>query len=138
VGDLLLVTAESERHLGDVAHDLLEAGIAGNEVGLGVHLDDDGLAQAGIDADEAFGSGAARLLVGLGDALLAQPVDRFLHVAVGLGQGCLAVHHARAGQFAEFFDLCCRNAHRCLFVSKRVGAPLLSTVLRRAKFTQLD
>ena len=123
VGRLGMVAAMSERHLGDVAHDLLESFIAGDEVGLGVDLDDDSLAQPGIDADQAFGGSAARLLVGLGDALLAQPVDRFVHVAIGLGQGCLAVHHARAGQFAEFFDLCCRNAHRRLFVSKRTGAP---------------
>ena len=34
----------------------------------------------------------------------------------------LAVHHARAGQFAEFFDLCSRNAHRqplCLEMRRR-------------------
>ena len=100
------LAAERQRHLGDVAHDLLEGLVAGHEIGLGVDLDHDCLAQAGIDADQAFGRSAAGLLVGLGNALLAQPVDRGLHVAVGLGERRLAVHHARAGQLAEFLDLC--------------------------------
>ena len=117
-----VLAAEGQRHLGDVAHDLLESLVAGDEVGLGIDLDHDRLAQAGIDADQAFGSRAAGLLVGLGNALLAQPVDGCFHVAVGLGQRRLAIHHARAGQFAEFFDLCCGNAHIRLFVSKCTGA----------------
>ena len=104
--DRLGLAAERQRHLGDVAHDLLEGLVAGDEIGLGVDLDNDCLAQAGIDADQALGRRAARLLVGLGDALLAQPVDRGLHVAVGFGERGLAVHHARAGQLAEFLDLC--------------------------------
>ena len=106
VRDRLGLAAERQRDLGDVAHDLLEGLVAGDEVGLGIDLDHHRLAQAGIDTDQAFGRRAAGLLVGLGDALLAQPVDRGLHVAVGFGEGGLAVHHARAGQLAEFLDLC--------------------------------
>jgi hypothetical protein len=110
------LAAIGERHLGDIGDDLLEGSVAGNEVGLGIDLDDRRLTHAGIDADEPFGRGTAGLLVGLGDALLAQPVDGLFHVAVGLVQRHLAVHHARAGQVAEFFDLCSRNAHCRLFV----------------------
>src|SRR5262249_48210099 len=41
--------------------------------------------------------------------LLAQPVDRRIDVAVGLGERLLAVHHARAGQLAELLHQCGRN-----------------------------
>ena len=54
------------------------------------------------DADQAFGGGAAGLLGGGGEALGAQPVDRGFHVAVGLGERLLAVHHAGAGALAQF------------------------------------
>ena len=49
------------------------------------------------DADQTFGGLAAGLLGGLGQALLTQPVDRRLDIAVGLAQRLLAVHHAGAG-----------------------------------------
>ena len=77
---------------------LLEVGVAGDEVGLGVDLDDHADAVLHRDADEALGRGAARLLRRLGEALGAQPVDRGFHVAVGLGQRLLGVHHAGAGR----------------------------------------
>ena len=41
------------------------------------------------DADQAFGGDAAGLLGGLGEALLAQPVDCALHVAFGLPSAAL-------------------------------------------------
>ena len=56
---------------------------------------------ADLDGDEALGGDAAGLLGGLGEALLAQPVDRGLDVAVGLVERALAVHHARAGLLAQ-------------------------------------
>ena len=55
------------------------------------------------DADQALGGGAAGLLGRGRKALLAQPVDGGFHVAVGLGQRLLAVHHARAGLVAQLF-----------------------------------
>ncbi len=112
-----------QRDLGDIGDDFLERGVAGNEIGFRIDLDDNRLAQAGIDTDQSLGGRAISLLVGLRNALLAQPVDSLFHVAVGLGQRLLAIHHACACLFAQFFHLCSRNAHRCLFVSKRIGAP---------------
>ena len=41
------------------------------------------------NADQTFGGNAAGLLRGLRQALLAQPIDRRLHVAIGFGQGRL-------------------------------------------------
>ena len=61
------------------------------------------------NADQAFGGDAAGLLGGLGQALLAQPVDRGLHVAVGLAERRLAIHHARAGLLAQLLDHLCSD-----------------------------
>ena len=47
--DVLGLAAEGQRHLGDIAHDLLEGLVAGDEIGFGVDLDHDGLAHTGID-----------------------------------------------------------------------------------------
>ena len=58
----------------------------------------------GGDADQPLGGDAAGLLGGRRQALLAQPVDRGLQVAAGLGQRLLAVHHARAGLLAQVLD----------------------------------
>ena len=74
---------------------LLELLVPGDEVGLGVDLDEGAARAVRRDADQALGRGAAGLLGGLGEALGAQPVDRGFHVAAGLAQRLLAVHHAR-------------------------------------------
>ena len=55
----------------------------------------------GDQADQALGRHPVRLLGGLGQALLAQPVDGLFHVAVGFGERRLAVHHAGAGLVAQ-------------------------------------
>ncbi len=63
------------------------------------------------DADEALGGHAAGLLGGLGEATGAQPVDCGFHVAIGLFERLLAVHHPHAGQVAEFLHLLSSNGH---------------------------
>ena len=55
------------------------------------------------DGDEALGGDAVGLLGGVGKTLDAQPVDGRFHVASGFGQRLLAIHHASAGFFAQFF-----------------------------------
>ncbi len=63
---------------------------------------------------------AIGLLGSLGQALLAQEVDRGLHVAVGFLQCLLAIHHAGAGLVAQLLNGCGGNrAHACSF---RAGA----------------
>ena len=93
-----------ERDREHAAHQRLEVIVAGDEVGLGIDLDNDADIVLDGDADEALGRHPAALLGGLGEALLAQPVDRRLDVAVGLAQRILAIHHARAGLFAQILD----------------------------------
>src|SRR5205085_534340 len=79
---------------------------ASHEIGLAVDLDEDADAAARVDvaADQAL----ARLSAGLpargGHAPLAQDLGRLLDIAVGLGQGALAVHHPRARALAEIAD----------------------------------
>jgi hypothetical protein len=46
----------------------------------------------------------AGFLGGFRQALLAQPVDGFFHVTVGLGERSFAVHHAGAGLVAQLLD----------------------------------
>ena len=93
-----------ERDREDAAHQRLEIVVAGDEVGLGIDLDDHADIVFDRDADKALGSDAAALLGRLGEALLAQPVDRGFDVAVRLAQRVLAVHHARAGLLTQILD----------------------------------
>ena len=93
-----------ERDREHAAHQRLEVVVAGDEVGFGIDLDNDADIVLDGDADKAFGRNAPALLGGFGQALLAQPVDRRLDVAVGLVQRILAIHHARAGLFAQILD----------------------------------
>jgi hypothetical protein len=99
--ELLGVAASLERQLRDLGDHGLELLVAGDEVGLRVHLDDGGPWCPDGDADEAFGGDARRLLGGLGEALGAQPVDGGFHVATGGGERRLAIHHAYAGLLAQ-------------------------------------
>ena len=96
-----------------ILHQALEQIVARDEVGLGIDLDHDALGALDGGADQAFGGDAAGLLGGLGQALLAQPVDGGFHVAVGLAERRLAIHHARAGLVAQLLDhLCGDVGHR--------------------------
>ena len=40
------------------------------------------------------------------DAALPQPLDGLVEVAVGLGEGLLAVHHADAGHLTQLLYVC--------------------------------
>ena len=91
--------------------------VAGDEVGLGIDLDQRGLLAVGGEPDQTFGGDAAGLLGGLGEALGAQPIDRGLHVAAGLVERRLAVHHARAGLLAQVLHHGCGNRRHVLPLS---------------------
>ena len=112
--DRVDIVAVLDRELGDAGHQFLELVVAGDEIGLGVNLDDDADLAVGRDADQALGGDAPGLLGGGREALLAQPVDGLLDVAADFAQRALAIHHARARLLAQLFDqsggdLC----HRC-------------------------
>ena len=99
------VAARAERDRRGGAHEILELLVLGDEIGLGIDLDHRALLAVDGDADQAFGGGAAGLLGGGGEALGAQPVDGGFHVAAGLAERLLAVHHAGAGALAQFLHI---------------------------------
>src|SRR6185369_13414429 len=82
-----------------VAHQRLEIVGASHEVGLAVDLDHHADLAPGVDVgtDQPVLGRAAGLLGGGREPLGAQQFDRFVHVALGLGEGLLAFHHAHAG-----------------------------------------
>ena len=102
-----------EDDLADVLDELLERFALGAEVGLAVDFDDGGNAALGADAgiSHTLGSHAAGLLCGLGKALLTQPVDCLVHIAVAGLECLLAVHHADVGHFTESLDILSGKSH---------------------------
>ncbi len=105
--DLLDIRAGMERNLGDHLDQTLELLVASDEVGLGIDFDDHALVAGRHSANQAVGGNTAGLFRSLRQALLAQPILRCLHIAFGLGEGCLAIHHAGASGLAKVLD------HRC-------------------------
>ena len=107
-----------EDDLADVLDELLEQLALGAEVGLAVDLDDGGDAALGADAGigHALGRDAAGLLRGLGKALLTQPVDCLVHIAVGGLERLLAVHHADVGHLTERFHILSGKSHDCFLL----------------------
>ena len=89
--------------LGGFANEGLELVVAGNEVRLGIHLENRRGVTGGLHRHKALGRHAASLLRCLRQPLLAEPVDCGLHVTVCLGESGLAVHHAGAGRLAQLF-----------------------------------
>ena len=103
----VLLSNHSSQLLGEVN----ELVVLGNEVGLGVDLDDNGAAVGGGGVDHALGGDAAGLLGGGGQALLTQDLDGLGEIAVSLGQSLLALHHAAVSLAAQFHNVFCRNSH---------------------------
>ncbi len=112
--DLVHVRAGIERHVGDHLNQALEQVVAGDEVGFRIDFDHNALGALDGDADQTFGRDAAGLLGGLGQTLLAQPIDRTFEIAAGLVQRRLAIHHARAGFLAEVLHHACGDVRHCL------------------------
>ena len=72
------------------------------------------------DGDHAFGGDARRGLAGLAAELDAQHLFGLVHVAVGLGQGLLALHHRGVGLGAQFADHACGDCSH-LFLRDEPG-----------------
>src|SRR6185312_8562460 len=91
-----------QRKLRNVADELLENLVLGDEVCFRIDFDDGTARPFDGDRDQALGGRPARLLCGGGEALRSKPIDRCFHLAVGFRQRLLAVHHAGAGALAQF------------------------------------
>src|SRR5690606_14941458 len=99
-----LDVVDADRGLGDGFGEGDEVLVLGDEVGLGVDLDDSRAVARLRERDAALGGDAVGLLVGLGQAGLAQRLGGGVDVAAGLGERLLALHHAGAGALAQFLD----------------------------------
>ncbi len=93
----------------DLASELAELVVAGDEVGFTVDLDDHTDLAVGMDValDDAFGGGALAALGGGSLALDAQDLNCLVDRALGLGERLLARHHPGAGLVAERLDGAC-------------------------------
>ena len=86
----------------DLVGEGLEVGVLGHEVGLAEQLDQ----RAALRGDQAVLGGAlGATLGGLGRTGDAQDLDGGVEVAVGLGEGLLALHHPGGGEVAELLDV---------------------------------
>ena len=89
----------------DAVGEVDEAGVGGHEVGLAADHDDGAVVTHSLGQDATLVGVAVGAFGGHLLAFLAQQLDGFLHVAVGLDEGFLAVHHADTGEFAELVNL---------------------------------
>ena len=106
--------------LRDIRDEALELVAHRDEVGLGVDLEDDGVAAALADrgVDDTLGGDAAGLLLRGGQTLFTQEFDRLIKIAFGLSQRLLALHHADASHFAQMLYVFSGNCHSCSPPSK--------------------
>src|SRR3954470_16765707 len=101
--------------LGDVLNQFLERIGARDEVGLAVHFHQHAHLAVVMDvaADRALARLLADALLGLGDALGAEILDRLLHVAMVLLERSLRFHHTRAGALAQSLNILGRELLFC-------------------------
>ena len=97
--------------LGDALDKVDKLLVLGDEVGLGVDFDDDAGAVDDGGVSHTLGGYAAGLLLGGGEALLAQPLNGLVHVSISGGEGLFAVHHADAGHFTQIFNISGGKSH---------------------------
>src|SRR4029079_11305864 len=110
VGDLVLgdelrrCRRDVRGHRPREGHEVL---VAGDEVGLAVDLDQgaDAVVVVDVGLNRALGGHPLAALGGGGLALDPENLDRLLEVALGLGEGRLAVHHPRACAVAQGLDV---------------------------------
>ena len=86
----------------------------GDEVGFAVDFHEGSHFVGFIDIafHDTFGRYTACLLGSLGQSLLSQVIDSFIHVSVRCTQGLFAVHHAGTGTGTQFFYETCSDLHR--------------------------
>ena len=104
--------------ISDLCDVIAELLVLSDKVCLGVDFDDCCYLVAFLgDEADTFCSDSAGFLLSFGLTLFAENLNSGIHIAVGLSEGLLAVHHARAGSFAKFFNLCSCNCHN-LYTSR--------------------
>jgi hypothetical protein len=74
--------------------------VSGNEIRLGVDLDDGTHRAVGRNPDQALRGDPPGLLRGRGQTFLSQPIYGGFDIAATVAERPLAVHHPRAGLLA--------------------------------------
>ncbi len=97
--------------LGDVLDESHEQIALSAEVGLAVDFHQSAHGALHQSVGHTLGGNAAGLLGSLGQALLAQPLNGLVHIAVALGQSLLAIHHTHAGHLAQGLHISSRKCH---------------------------
>ena len=92
-----------QRRIGNGLGEGNEVLVLRDKIRFRVHFDDHGLAAVRPDYDSSVRGDPAGLLVGLGLPGLAQQLRCGFHIAVGLDERLLALHHAGAGALAQLF-----------------------------------
>jgi hypothetical protein len=99
--------------------------VLGHEVGFGIDFDQNpDIAASGGD-HRPLGGDPAGFFGGCRQPLLAQDIDRLVHVAAGFGQSFFAIHHPGAGFGPQLGNHRCSNiCHNVLliFAGRAVGA----------------
>ena len=90
-----------QRGVDDPVGQRLKLGVLGDEVGLGVQLDE----RAAPGRDQTFGRGPLGALADVLGALDAQRLNRLVEGSVAFGQRVLAVEHPGAGEFPKPLDV---------------------------------
>src|SRR3954447_20877798 len=117
LGDLVNRDPPGRPRRGNVQRHVLgerdEVFVGGDEVGVAVDLDQRAELAVGVDVglDGALGRLAAGELADLVAHLDPDDLDGLVHVAAGLGQRGLAVHHPRAGLVAQGLDVGSGDRH---------------------------
>ena len=96
---------------GDILDERNEQLALGAEVSLTVDLDDNADTVFDGGVSHALGGDAAGLLRSLRQTLLTQPLNCLIHIAVGLDERLLAVHHADIGHFAQSLYISSSKCH---------------------------
>mgnify|MGYP002136673873 CR=1 FL=1 len=91
------------------SNECLEVILQSQEVGLGVHFQQNGGFAVFFQSDSAFSSHVTCFLGSLDGAGSTHVINGFFDVAAGLGQGLFAIHHAFAGTLTQFFNQRCSN-----------------------------
>ena len=99
----------SNNVLSNLLYQCQEVLVLGNEVSLGVNLNDASSLAIGSSSYNTLGSNAASLLSSLGNTLLTEIINSLVLVALALNQSLLAVHHACASNLAQLLNQCSSN-----------------------------
>ena len=92
-----------------------KVGVGGDKVGLAAQHHDSAVFASAFCEDATFVGVTVSTFGGHLLAFLTQQFNGFLHIAVALNEGFLAVHHTYAGKLAQFINLFCGDCCHILF-----------------------